>query len=108
MIHVPDAIALENAHGEPIACATSAARRTRVEPGDRVAIIGLGFMGLLMLQMLRLKGPAELTGIDMRDEALATARRLGADVTTKPGDIDPATKVVLPYTPGDPRGRRGG
>ena len=44
-------------------------------------MVGLGYMGLLTLQALRLKGPARLLAIDVRDEALGHARRFGADET---------------------------
>jgi threonine dehydrogenase-like Zn-dependent dehydrogenase len=73
--------------GEPLACAVSAALRTRVEIGDRVAIVGLGFMGTLMMQLLRIKGPSQITGIDLRDDALANGLKLGVDIATKPEGI---------------------
>lgn len=79
VLPIPDNLRYEEAFGEPLACAMSAARRTRVELGDRVAIIGQGFMGLLMLQLLRLKGPAEIVGIDLREDARRMSRQLGAD-----------------------------
>jgi threonine dehydrogenase-like Zn-dependent dehydrogenase len=66
---VPDKLAIEAAFGEPLACAVSAADRTKVRLGDRVAIVGLGFMGLLMGQLLRLRGPVEIVGIDLRADA---------------------------------------
>jgi threonine dehydrogenase-like Zn-dependent dehydrogenase len=93
---VPNGISMEHAFGEPLACAVSAAQRTKVELGDRIAIVGLGFMGLLMLQLVRLKGPAELVAIDIRDDALAAARRLGADMVVTPAALDPDWKVTLP------------
>ncbi len=81
VIPIPDGIGFEAAFGEPLACAMSAARRTKVDLGDRVAVIGLGFMGLLMMQLLRLKGPAEIVGIDLREEARRNGLRLGCDRT---------------------------
>ena len=50
VIPLPDRIETPFALGEPLACAVSAARRTQVELGDRVVIVGLGYMGLLMMQ----------------------------------------------------------
>ncbi|MEZ5666319.1 MAG: alcohol dehydrogenase catalytic domain-containing protein [Alphaproteobacteria bacterium] len=101
---IPPGIAIEHAFGEPIACAMSGARRTPVDLGDRVAVVGLGFMGLLMLQLLRLKGPAHILGIDMRDDALAAGRGLGADATARPGDLAADLKAVFPFAADDPRG----
>ena len=85
---MPEGIGLDHAFGEPLACAMSGARRTRVDLGDRIAIVGLGFMGLLMLQLMRLKGPAEIIAIDLRDDALAAAKRLGADTLAKPNEVE--------------------
>jgi threonine dehydrogenase-like Zn-dependent dehydrogenase len=45
-------------------------------------------MGLLMMQLLRNKGPSEIVGIDVRDDALAVGKRFGADTTTKPDGIE--------------------
>lgn len=105
LVPIPKQVGLGHAYGEPIACAMSGARRTRVDLGDRVAIIGMGFMGLLMLQMIALKGPSYILGIDMRDDALASGKRLGADETVKPSDLDEGLKAVFPFTPrGDTRG----
>jgi threonine dehydrogenase-like Zn-dependent dehydrogenase len=101
---VPKEIRLEHAFGEPLACAVSATQRTRVDLGDRVAIIGLGFMGLLMLQLIWLKGPAVLVGIDVRDDALAAARRLGVDVAIRPDEVEGSDRIVLPIQPGRRRG----
>ena len=54
LLRVPDEVAEENALGEPLACLVNAQRRTPVELADRVAVIGLGYMGLGMLQLLTL------------------------------------------------------
>lgn len=67
--------------GEPIACAFNAAGRAAVGSGDSVVLIGCGFMGLLVLQIVRLAGPRVVVALDVRDDALAVARQLGADVT---------------------------
>ena len=86
---IPQGMGFSEAFGEPLACAMSAAQRTKVELGDRVAFVGLGFMGLLMMQLIRLKGPAKIIGIDVRDDALAAGRRFGADVVMKPEEAGP-------------------
>jgi threonine dehydrogenase-like Zn-dependent dehydrogenase len=87
VLSVPPNIALESAFGEPLACAVSAARRTQVDLGDRIAIVGLGFMGLLMLQLLQLKGPAQVLGIDLREEALRNGKHFGCDTVLTPSQL---------------------
>ncbi len=84
VIPIPAGVSYDIVLGEPLSCILSGARRTRVEPGDVVAIVGLGFMGLLMLQAIRLRGPARIIAIDPREEALALAQRFGADEVYQP------------------------
>ena len=79
VLHLPDNIAFSEAFGEPLACAMSAARRTVVDLGDRVAIVGLGFMGQLMLRLLTLKGAASIVGIDPRANVRDLALTVGCD-----------------------------
>lgn len=91
---IPEGIDYDVALGEPISCVISAVRRTRIELGDTVAIIGLGFMGLLMLQAVQMRGPARIIGIDVRDEVLEMAHCLGVDETMKPEQISDALKLT--------------
>lgn len=84
---IPEGVAIEQALGEPLACVLSGARRTPVELGDTVAVVGLGFMGLLTLQAIRLRGPVRLIAIDPRPEALQMASRLGADEVMTPDQV---------------------
>lgn len=79
LARVPAAIDIRMALGEPIACAMHGAWRFGVNFGDRVAIIGCGYMGLNCLQLAKLRGAAEIVALDLLDWRLATARQLGAD-----------------------------
>jgi threonine dehydrogenase-like Zn-dependent dehydrogenase len=90
LLPVPRGVAAEAALGEPIACLVNAARRTPVRLADRVAIIGHGFMGLGMLELVALGGASRILAIDVRDEALARALALGADDACSPERVDPA------------------
>src|SRR5918998_1202641 len=89
LLPVPDNVGEENALGEPLACLVNAQRRTPVELADRVAVIGLGYMGLGMLQLLRLRGPSRIVAIDVREEARAAATDLGADEVYHPAKLPP-------------------
>jgi len=53
----------------------------RVEPGDTVAIVGAGPIGLAAVLTASLFTPAHIVAIDMDDARLERARELGADVT---------------------------
>jgi threonine dehydrogenase-like Zn-dependent dehydrogenase len=94
LLPVPDGVAEENALGEPLACLVNAQRRTPVELADRVAVIGLGYMGLGMLQLLKLRGPSQIVAIDVREEARAAAVALGADESYHPTELPEAYTIT--------------
>jgi threonine dehydrogenase-like Zn-dependent dehydrogenase len=87
LLPVPDEVSDESAMGEPLACLVNAARRTPVELADTVAIIGLGYMGLGLLQLLRLRGAARIVAIDVREESLQHARQYGATEVYTPDTV---------------------
>jgi len=62
--------------------------------GDTVALVGLGFMGLLMLQAVRLKGPAKIIGVDTRTEARKKALLIGADEVLAPDQVTTQLKLT--------------
>jgi threonine dehydrogenase-like Zn-dependent dehydrogenase len=69
---------LDLALAEPLACAVNAVELAGVSLGDDVVIIGAGFMGNLVQQLVALRGPRHLIVADTRDDALERARQLGA------------------------------
>ena len=87
LVHVPANLPFEFALGEPLACMVNGQRRTPIELADRVALIGLGFMGLGLLQLLKLRGPRQIIAIDPREDARALALELGADVAYHPNEV---------------------
>jgi threonine dehydrogenase-like Zn-dependent dehydrogenase len=88
--HVPEGVELTHALGEPVACCLHAARRFGIRLGDRVAVVGSGFMGLVCMQLARWSGAAEVCAMDLLDWRLDMARDLGADRTVNPSGQDPA------------------
>jgi L-iditol 2-dehydrogenase len=68
---------------EPLACAVRAVERSQVLPGDRIAVLGGGGMGLLIAQALLLRG-AEPIVVDIAETRLALARALGVKATVNP------------------------
>jgi threonine dehydrogenase-like Zn-dependent dehydrogenase len=66
--------------GEPLACAMNAFARSGVRGGERVAVVGAGFFGLLLVQLCR--GVAdEIAVVSRRGSALEQARDFGATET---------------------------
>lgn len=80
LVKVPDCVDVKMALGEPIACCMHAASRFGIEMGDRVALIGAGYMGLTCLQLAKLQGAAEICVFDLIDWRLEMACKLGADM----------------------------
>ncbi|MGW4031772.1 zinc-dependent alcohol dehydrogenase [Streptomyces sp. NPDC004838] len=74
------------AMGEPLACVAHSARLGGLRAGDRVAVIGAGYMGRLHLALARLRGASSVGLIDISDERLAESREAGADWTSTPGE----------------------
>ena len=93
VIPVPESLSDRAALGEPLSCVISGMRRTAIDLGDKVAVIGLGYMGLLTLQAARLKGPAELFAIDTREVSRQRALEYGADGVLEPTEI-PASLIL--------------
>src|SRR5574338_167948 len=81
---------------EPIACTTNAVIKANVQLNDIIALVGTGFMGLIMLQELKLLGAKKIIAIDIRTEMLELAADLGADILLNPlkDDIDLEIKKI--------------
>ncbi len=79
-------VPFEYALGEPIACSVNGVRKAQPEIGDRVAIVGCGFMGLIMLQVFRARGAGSVVVVDPRESARTLALRLGAAHAVAPGE----------------------
>jgi len=63
---------------EPANCVVTAVRSYDIVPGDRVFVLGAGYMGLLNVQLLRACPLAELVVADVKAKNLELARRFGA------------------------------
>jgi alcohol dehydrogenase len=71
----------------------------QVKPGDTVAIVGAGPIGLAAIMTAKLYTPGRIIAIDLADSRLASARAFGADVTINNGSED-AVKTVFELTGG--------
>ena len=87
VLPVPDGIDPALALGEPVADLAEALSRTRTGAGDRVAVVGLGFMGLGLVQLVRDRAPGLLIGVDPVPAARRRALDLGADLVFAPDEV---------------------
>jgi alcohol dehydrogenase len=65
----------------------------KVQPGDTVAIVGAGPIGLSAILSARLYSPSHIVAIDLADARLEAAKHFGADVTVNNGHEDPIAIV---------------
>ena len=73
--------------------------RGRVRPGDRVVVIGCGGIGLNLVQIAAALG-AHVLAVDLSEEKLDWARRLGAAETLHPPEVERLDKAVRQLTDG--------
>jgi alcohol dehydrogenase len=68
----------------------------KVQPGDTIAIVGAGPIGLAALLTAQFYSPAEIIMIDLDDNRLEIAKRFGASaiVNSKEGNAAAAAKVM--------------
>jgi (R,R)-butanediol dehydrogenase/meso-butanediol dehydrogenase/diacetyl reductase len=84
---VPDSVADDEAAlAEPLAVAVRALRRGGLRPGERVAVVGLGAVGLMAVQAAAAFGAESVAVVEPLPERRALAMRLGADREISPGD----------------------
>ena len=65
-----------------------------IKPGDTVAVIGCGGVGLNVIQGAKIAGASRIIAIDMFDSKLEMARQFGATDTIKADDEDPVSAVA--------------
>ena len=63
---------------EPVSCVVTGLDHCRLRPADTVALIGCGFMGLMLLQGLLRSYAGEVVVLDIVQDRLDLAKKLGA------------------------------
>jgi len=84
LVKLPREVDPAYALGEPIACCVHAGNRFGTAPGDRVAVVGCGFMGLVCLQIARYQGAGFLCALDPDASRLEMSQELGAGFVADP------------------------
>jgi len=83
---IGDAPIMHAAMGEPIACSVHSIRQGEFQPGDRVAIIGGGYMGRLHMELTRIMGASRIGVIDISEERREAAAEAGAHWVASPDE----------------------
>src|SRR4051812_7059331 len=77
IVPIPDHLADQPFPGEPLGCAINIFHRSGLEPGMKVAIIGIGFLVALLTRMAR-AADALVIAISRREFSLSIAKSMGA------------------------------
>lgn len=90
LLHVlPESADLRKAAAlEPAACVAAACLKLATVPGERVAVVGGGSLGLLGTQLLAAAAPAELTLVDPNPGRAELATACGAGTLVTPAEAD--------------------
>ena len=67
---------------------------TRVQPGDSVAVFGVGGVGLSAVRAAAIRGADPIIAVDLRADKLALAREFGATHAVNASTVDPVEAVV--------------
>ncbi len=92
---LPDDVRFE--HGAVLMCSTAtvfhALRKARLAPGESVAVVGVGGLGLSAVQLARACGATKVFAIDIDAQKLATAAGYGA-IPIDASAVDPVKEIV--------------
>ena len=92
---IPDSVTdTQGAMLEPLGIALHAVRLAKLRPGDTIAILGAGPIGLLTLEVALVSGARAAYVTDLDPARLALANKLGATATYKANEGDPVEWVL--------------
>ena len=94
LYRLPDATTFEQAAMvEALSVAVHAVGRAPVSSEDTAVVLGVGMIGLLVVQALRVAGCRRIVAVDVEPQRLELAAKLGADVALDANDCDVAKEV---------------
>jgi len=93
-LKIPEVLLFEEATLiEPVGCCIRALRKSGIQTGDCIAIIGAGTTGIIHAALSRVFGAVKTIVSDLIDYRLRTAEKFGADITVNPENEDLAEVV---------------
>ncbi len=78
---------------DPAIFALGTVHDAQIKVGDRVAVFGMGALGLLTVQIARLNGAETVIAVDTIDSRLELAKQFGADAVFNASQCDPAVEI---------------
>ena len=94
LVPLPNDVPFE--HGAVLMCSSATAlhalNKSRLEPGESIAVFGLGGLGISAIQLAKACKAGPVFGVDLKQTKLDLAESLGA-VPINAGNIDPVQKI---------------
>ncbi|KYH39760.1 MAG: alcohol dehydrogenase [Candidatus Bathyarchaeota archaeon B63] len=78
---------------DPAAVSLMAVREGNIRVGDRVAVFGLGAIGLMAIQMAKLSGALRVIGVEPVESRRRLAKKYGADILLDPFSCDAGLEI---------------
>lgn len=100
LVKLPDFLNDKPFPGEPLGCAMNIFNRSDIQKDQTVAVVGCGFLGLLLVQLLKSAG-CKVIAISRRNFSLEKAKEMGADFTIPLDDHHKIIEKVKDITGGD-------
>ncbi|MCL5771776.1 MAG: galactitol-1-phosphate 5-dehydrogenase [Actinobacteria bacterium] len=95
LYRLPDNVSYEHATFiEPLSVALHAINNISIKINGTAVVVGIGMIGLLIIQLLKIAGCGKIIAIDIDQLKMELALRLGADSTIKADEVDPQIKIL--------------
>lgn len=92
---IPDSVSMRDAAlVELYSLGVHSARKAMIEPGDRVVILGAGRLGLAVLEVIKQTAASWVCAVDVLDNRLEIAQKMGANLTINAALEDPVKKIL--------------
>ena len=91
---MPEGLSLEQgALVEPAAVALHAVRMSKLKAGDKAVVFGVGPIGLLVIEALKVAGASEIYAVELSKERGKKALELGATAVINPAEEDVVARI---------------
>jgi L-iditol 2-dehydrogenase len=98
-LHIPDGVPFEHAAlTEPLACVVRGLEESGAKPGDTMAVIGAGPIGLMFMHVAQIAGVRVIAAVK-REDQIAAAKLFGAAEVVQVGVVDDVVAATRALTP---------
>jgi len=95
LYRLPDGLSFERAAMvEALSIAVHAVERAPISLNDSAVVVGVGTIGLLIIQALKVAGCGDIIAVDLDPGRLELACQLGADEGLNPDELDVVARVL--------------